>query len=121
MEKIKKHILNLQNSHRTVKQIWLVGLSGAAMLIVISLWALYITARMPTLSSPKTEANIQSKNEEVIEKIDERPRVSRIFAAGLKVIAAKMLDTLGANNHLIIGRPNFQIDDLNPINPTPLP
>lgn len=47
--KLREFIENLQNSDYAVKKRWLIGLSGVSIIIVISLWLIYLNYAVKTV------------------------------------------------------------------------
>lgn len=115
---IKNFINKIQNSDDAVKKIWLFVFSGAAMIIVIGLWVLYMDMTVAKVNQPNSAPAI-AKNE----KIDNGPGFFAIFSAGVKTIYDELKERLSVKNSIVIENQerNFLADEVEPIQATKLP
>jgi len=55
-QKIKNFIVKLQNSNEKTKKRWLIGLSAAAMFLIVMLWIVYLDFISDRIGRPEQEA-----------------------------------------------------------------
>jgi len=77
LEKLKKFLNNIQNSDEATKKRWLIGASAISMVLVISLWLVYMKFSFESL------ANTNQNNESSI-------GFWQIFKTGLKVTSTSI-------------------------------
>lgn len=53
---IRKFIEKLQNADEARKKRWLIGLSAAAMILIVGLWVIYLNFVLDKIGEPKQEA-----------------------------------------------------------------
>lgn len=75
-EKLRRQIEKIQNSDETIKRRWLVGMTALAMVLVITLWLLYMNF---TIKSISFSQNDFSQNQ------DHQTGSWEIFKTGLSI------------------------------------
>lgn len=117
---IKNFIDRIQQSDETTKKVWLFILSGIAMIIIVSLWVLYLNITVAKVEGPAGNAAIAQNNNAA--EIDE-PGFFATFAAGVGIIFDQLKEKLSIKRNIFIENPgrNFIAEEVKEIAPTKLP
>jgi ATP-dependent Zn protease len=117
---IKNFISKIQQSDETTKRVWLFILSGVAMIIIVSLWVLYLNVTVAKVEGPAGNTAIAQNNNTA--EIDE-PGFFATFAAGVGIIFDQLKEKLSIKRNIFIENPgrNFVADEVKPIPSTKLP
>lgn len=123
MESIKKFFSKLQDSDEATRRRWLVLLSGASMIIVITLWISYVNLIVEPVG-----------REEKIAESRIEPGFAEVMRAGLTVVAKEIKEaaintlayvrvTVGSTNQIKVNllERNFIDEELPEIKPVALP
>ncbi len=51
----KKFLENIQNSDETTKKRWLIGMTAVSMIIIVSLWLIYMKSTLGIVSRPENQ------------------------------------------------------------------
>jgi len=94
---LKQHLQRIQNSDETTKKRWLIGASAISMILVISLWLVYMKFSFESL------ANTNQNNESSI-------GFWQIFKTGLKVTSASIWHEIKNFISKIIGERTITIE-----------
>jgi hypothetical protein len=92
---LKNFIQNLQTAGESRKKRWLFILSGAAMILVISVWALYINRTIVNLGTAEsTKQQTATKNAS--------ESFWQVFSTGIKTIADQIKNLIKTSREIII-------------------
>lgn len=120
---LKNFIVKLQNSDDAIKKVWLVVLSGVTMVIVISLWMVYLNSSLITKVGPSANPVAQKETAPTKKIESDEPGFLAIFGAGVKTIFDQVKTKFLSVKNIVIESPerNFVAEEVEPIPPTKLP